>query len=105
MRRGISTHKTRDVAPARPGPMIYRGRGGARILLTWNGATRRGQKWWFRFLPWLSDFGPFDTKIRALIEAAHACGRSGAEMDWEPERADLSSASTRPNREKLKRLW
>ncbi len=66
-----------------PKPYTYRGKGGVTVRLRCFGQSR-GQRWRFRFEGFRSWYGPYPSKLEALIAAAHACRRSGYDMDFVP---------------------
>lgn len=66
-----------------PKPYTYRGAGGVSVKLRPTGLARR-QRWDFRFIGFRLWHGPYPSKFAALLAAAHACGRSGIDMNFSP---------------------
>jgi hypothetical protein len=64
----------------------YIGRGGALIQIRVRrpSARARRMRWSWSFVGSSVVFGPFRSKLDTLIDAARACGRSAADMDWQP---------------------
>lgn len=64
--------------------MEYRARTGAVIDVYPEKEPRRHAKWWVRFNTTSLQWGPFKTKLKAIIHASHKIGISGEKARWDP---------------------